>query len=655
MIDNHLKIIDFSAALKSEPLNFNYNVVKGWVDRERLRTGGYGLVEGFDLEYTENLNVNISDGILINKIGEEVIVPGKSFIFDPPPYEKITERVRVDNDGYAILKFKPYSPSLMRTISKNAALEVPYKDSELQAEDVEGLYGHIKIITVDGNKIGVTAKAAGIILSVTYYYANDRIDAVMIDADANWSIEQGINSETPSVANINLGPRFLIAFVHWMVKDTISVEFIIDERTYRKVYVDKLNRLYLNGKLYQEAKFIYFTEPSNPDENDVWYDHKSNTLNIWSKQDGAYGWRIINDFTNVPLRIIKTWTPDNFPKDKQTFMFGDDELQYRYIPNTNAVEIIIDQQTVMNDQFTEIVQPGSKPYLSSGIGFRLNQPLDRATVVECIIHHTVKNEPLKNVFQRAAIFTNENFHAYSANNISKIFETDLPYVIGAEQLEVFVNGARMNRGTDFVEMVSTVKEATADDKDTTTTYFKILRSLSVGAIVTYKISRYVWSYDQLNEMVSEIEQKADDAGDLAKHNQQDIVVLSNNVNTELTAIKSRLYAVEKTIATLPKYRKKNELIQLNDLAADIKSKLVQNTQIIKFNASDIASNRISNYKAIDYVIVICETLDDGAKVLIKGTDYILRDDGNGNAIIDLESEWMSPDNTIYVQTLRIGR
>ena len=232
-------------------------------------------------------------------------------------------------------------------------------------------------------------------------------------------------------------------------------------------------------------------------------------------------------------------------------MFGDDELQYRYIPNTNAVEIIIDQQTVMNDQFTEIVQPGSKPYLSSGIGFRLNQPLDRATVVECIIHHTVKNEPLKNVFQRAAIFTNENFHAYSANNISKIFETDFPYVIGAEQLEVFVNGARMNRGTDFVEMVSTVKEATADDKDTTTTYFKILHSLSVGAIVTYKISRYVWSYDQLNEMVSEIEQKADDAGDLAKHNQQDIVVLSNNVNTELTAIKSRLCAVEKTIATLP--------------------------------------------------------------------------------------------------------
>lgn len=655
MIDNHLKIIDFSAALKSEPLNFNYDVIKGWVDRERLRTGGYGLVEGFDLTYDGKLGVDISEGILINKSGEEVIVASKHFDFDPPPYEIITERVKVDSDGYATLKFKPYSPSLMRTIAKNSNETVNYSDDEISAEDTEGLYGRISIITIDGNKIGVTTHAADLTLSVTYYYANDRIDAIMIDADATWSVEQGINSETPSVANINLGPRFLIAFAHWMVDETISVEFIVDERTYRKVYVDKLNRLYLNGKLYQEPKFIYFVEPEKPEENDIWYDHSSNTLNIWSSKDGTYGWHIINDFTNVPLRSVKTWTPDNFPEDMQTFMFGDDEMNYRYIPNTAALDIIIDQQLVMSDQFTEVIQEGAKPYLSSGIGFKLNQPLDRKTVVECIVHHTVKNEPLKNVFQRAAIFTNENYHMHSASNTNKVFTTDLPYVIGADQLEVFVNGARINRSKDFVEMVSAAQEASTDDKDTTTTYFKVLCDLSAGATVTYKISRYVWSYDQLNQMLEEIEQKADDATALAKQVQTQLTTLTSNMATEIEAIKNRLNIAETSIATLPQYRKKTKQITLSDLASEVTAKLVQNSQIVKFNASDITGNKVSDYKTSDYIIVICETEEDGAKYLVKENDYTISDDGSGNAIINLEADWMSPDYTIYVQILRVGR
>ena len=62
MIDNHLRVIDFSAAVQSQPLNFDYNVIKGWVDRERLRIGGYGLCEGFDLTYDYKYGVDIGEG-----------------------------------------------------------------------------------------------------------------------------------------------------------------------------------------------------------------------------------------------------------------------------------------------------------------------------------------------------------------------------------------------------------------------------------------------------------------------------------------------------------------------------------------------------------------------------------------------------------------
>lgn len=653
MIENKLKVIDFSAALRSEPLNYNFDIVKGWVDRERLRTGGYGLVEGFDISYAGNYFVDISEGILIDRVGEEIIVPATRIQFAPPTYEKIMERVQVSDDGEILLKYCPYSPSAEGLISVNAYRATNYKTEELVISDPSGTLGNLKPINVDGRKVGVTTRSAGLIVEVEYFYCNDRIDAIMINDQAQYSTEFGINAESPSVANIDLGPRFLIAFAHWIVGETIDVEFIVDERTYRKVYVDKLNRLFLNGKLYQEPKFIYFVEPESPEENDVWYDYKSNTLNIWSQNGGVWGWRIMNDFTNVPLRSVKMWTEKDFPSDAQTFLFKDDETNFRYIPNTNALEIIIDQQTVMKDQFTEVVQAGAKPYLSSGIGFKLIEPLDRPTVVQCIVHHVVKNAPLRNVFQRAAIFTTENFFPYNATaNPQKIFITDLPYVIKATQLEVFLEGRRLTRDVDFAEMVTNEKNATDADKDKTTKYFRIMCNVADGQRISYKISRYVWSYDQLNEMMDEIEQKADKALKNTATLNDKVDTMSSNIGTVLDSLKGRLQQAEEKLDTLKDYRKTAEKIKLADLDSDLRKSLVKSRAQLVFNASNV-DNIINDCKKEDYVSIVCVN-SEGITPLNEDSEYSLTYN-NGKATIELESEWMSPDNTLYVNIIRIGR
>lgn len=652
MIDNKLKTIDFSSSVQSAPMNKNFQVIQNWIRRERLRTGGYGLVEGFDMTRGHDFTINISEGILVDKSGEEIVVPENYFNCGEPAYEEMrTDVVRVKSDGSIELAHYPYSPSMHRLIEKDASNDIPIRNEELK---VNSGNTHLPVVLVQGKTIYVSDRFAGEEVFVDYCCCNDRIDAILIDAHGEYTREPGINATSPSEAKVDLSNKYLIGLVCWSVtKDGVQTEFAVNDRTYRKVYVDKLNRLYLNGKVYKEPKWIYFEEPEAPEQDDVWYDHGSNTLSIWSNKDGVWGWRIMNDFTNVPVRSTKVWDLEHFPSDAQTFMFGEDELDYRYIPNTNALEIVIDQQVVMADQFTEVVQKGTKPYLASGIGFKLAAPLDRPAIVQCTVNHVVKNAPLRNVFQRAAVFTNENFSVYATSNENRVFKTDLPYVIGANQLEVFVDGKRLNKMVDFVEMKDETTEAGEEDENCTTHYFTVKAGITPGQVVSYKISRFVWSYDQLNEMMGEIEDKANQAVENCEKMSEQIKQLSKNFENTVKRLQAKMDDLEKRTAVIEKYGRNNtEKINIDDLSSDVCKHLVKSKDQYEFNAS-LVGNTLYDCDADDFVIVELIN-DDGSTMLREGIEYTLKY-RQGNAIIELEPIWMSPDNTLSVRLLRVGR
>ena len=651
MIDNKLKVIDFSSAIKSAPFNRNYEVIHGWMTRERLRTSGYGLVEGFDMTYDNNFNIDISEGILIDTQGEEIIVPETTLACGEPSYESLkAENVIVADDGSITLPNTPYSPSWHKLIRKDTSHVVTIDETELRVRQGDD---RVPIVSVEENKIFVSDRFAGQAVTVSYKYSADRVDAILIDEKGQYTREIGINAKSASIADYVQGTMFLIGFAHWFVKESgVSVEFYVDERTYRKVYVDGLNRLYLNGKLYKEAKWVYFEEPKVPEENDLWYDWHTNALSIWSQHAGIYGWRVINDFTNIPLRTIKMWTPDMCPLDLQTFLFREDETNLRYLPNTNALEIIIDQQEVMADQFEEVLSPGERPYLTAGIGFKLKAPLDHPTVVECIIHHTVKNGPLKSVFQRAAIFTTENFYSYSSDNADRVFETDLAYVIDGSQLEVFVDGRRLNIN-EYSEMKDKTHVATEKEKNDTSKFFRVNIPLHDGQTVTYKISRYVWNYNQLNQMMEEIEQKAVKALDLYTELKDRYETMEKNFESRLTHYEQNLDELTEKLKAIELYsRNKDEKIDFQDVTDDIKKSLVKSIQHFEYNAS-LVDSAIYDCDETDYVELCCQNRD-GSWQLQEGKQYHLEYQ-NGNAIIKLEPEWMSPDNTIFVHVIRIGR
>lgn len=651
MSDNKLTLIDFSSAVKSAPFNKNFSVIRDWMERERLRMGGYGLVEGFDMSYDGSYNINISSGTIIDSRGKEVIIPPEKLSCGEPTYEPVKEEgLLIAEDGTIRLQRAAYSPSMHRLLRKDSGHIIQIDDSELCIRQ-DG--SRIPIVAVEERTVYVSDQFAGEEATAEYKYCADRIDAILVDEKGKYKRYPGINSTSASVADYNSEKLFLIGFAHWFVSESgVDVEFIVDDRTYRKIYVDGLNRLFLNGKLYREPKFIYFSEPEKPEENDMWYDYASNALSVYSNKEGVEGWRIVNDFTNVPLRSVKMWTEKTCPPDLQTFKFGDDETDFRFIPGTHALEIIIDQQVVMEDQFEEIAQEGAKPYLSSGLGFRLKAPLDRATVVQCIVHHTVKNGPLRNVFQRAAIFTAENFFVYSEDNTKKIFETDLPYVIGASQLEVFVDGRRLN-AESVTEMADGTRAAKKEDEGNTSRYFSVNSELAEGQEVTYKISRYVWSYDQLNQMMEEIEQKAEKALEDCTSFKKKMDALTKNFQEKIDDFEYRLQSMDSELKAMAKSnRRKDEKIALEDLSADVRSSLEKSISRYEYNAS-LVGCIIYDCKPADYVSIVCQN-QAGTTVLREGTEFeLLYKDGN--AEINLGTAWMSTDNTLYVTVIRFGR
>lgn len=375
---------------------------------------------------------------------------------------------------------------------------------------------------------------------------------------------------------------------------------------------------------------------------------------IWREYKGEWGWVPINDFSTLAIRERKIFTPDNFPEDSQTFMFDKDEVNLFYVPDTSALEIIIDNTPLMSDQFDEIVVKSDKDYLSNGVGFRLKDPLDRPTFVECIIHHSVRSKPVKETFQRAAIFIDENHVYYTNTNTEKIFMTTAPYVIGEDQLEVFVDGKRLVKDVEFLEMADEHTDITDSNFEANrkrmSHYYKIKTDLQEGQLIAYKISKHVWSYDHLDMMMHEIEQKANTALTKCNELRHDLTELNNNTVSQIQALEHDLQDFIKAFGSPEDYLKTDSPILESNLPQSIKNKLIvgQETHLIPSTEPIV----LNNIKMTDFITVtyISNTLN---RNLIKDTEYAITQEDK-NIRISITDEFMSSDANIYIQILKIG-
>lgn len=802
--------LDFTPGIRAEELNDNFDLIYKWITRERLRVGGWGIVEGFDITCNSDLmKVMVGPGILINKQGDEVEVPAYEVTADDIEEEIIETEFVVGATGKIVLN-EPVYDSVNRKY-------LTYSGSGYQNQDI--LYVTdpdeypVNVLRVeDGSKVYVNSGYAGQTVIVSQKIAHSRVETLMIHNDGEYEGLKSIESTSPSHVDLaDYENQYCIAVIYWTVGlDGINFAYFINHRSYRKVYVDPDNVLYLNGEIYKKPKFIYFEEPDLEDreENDFWYNKKDNTLYVWRYNNGTWGWTIVNDHSEIIIRERKVWAPEDNPEDLKTFKFETDEVNLRFIPDNNALDISVDCAPLMDDMYDELTSSAediaeirthlettqaaiqtqesilqgliedrdnlneelsllqaalerakelypdaydsdtdaykvtdsdmyelrqlvsldlqvtqklqemstiltdimaaqeqiknyqeqvdamtnimSGNFSATGIGFRLKQPLTHAAFVEVTVTHCVRMKPARETFQRASIFVKEGTINVTNTGAQQLFTTSEPYSIGDEQLEIFLDGLKLSRGSlDFIEIIDDLTDAEKEitqldyidyDYSSSNHYdsyygrpsstFRISRNLVPNQKINYRISRYVWSYDQLNTIIEGLRVYAMQAYDTAQEAYTKTLALQKGIQDSLKEYETALENMDTRVSTIEgKYYYEGKTVKVSDVPDSIKDNLV-GTFINALYPASTATVTLNNIKTVtdssgnvtdgDYFQVFYVS-EDINRILVRGssgisnndTDYTLKSNGN-NTILTLQSDLIDAGAQIYVTGFKRG-
>ena len=204
---------------------------------------------------------------------------------------------------------------------------------------------------------------------------------------------------------------------------------------------------------------------------------------------------------------------------------------------------------------------------------------------------------------------------------------------------------------DFDEMVDEETLAAQEDKEDTTIYFKIEKQLSPGDEITYKISRYVWSYNQLATLLQSLEESTQKA---VLGNQQVMTAMENvekSIDDKIANVQVELAQIQEALGSLDNYRKKRDVIKLSDLSRDLRATLFKNTESFIYNAT--VSKVIDDFSKNDYIILFVSNAEE-SHVLSRPEEYSIIYNNDGSAKIELKNTLISAANTIMGSVIRFG-
>ena len=660
-IIDKLNDLDFSAGIKAQYINENFDLVRRWIEAERLRIGGWGLVEGFELSRDlSDFTVHVTEGMLINEDGEEVHVDEHTFQVGPPVYKDMVEELTVSAEGVITLSFAPYS-----NIQKHTIIYNPPEYSELSSDEFNIINldtgSHLTtrdIRFIDENICIVNNELAGAKVKVTYLYANDRIDGILLKKDGSEYIyEIGIISTSPTqqvIQDYLKNGYYLIGFAYWHIGKEIDVQFITTDRNFRPIFVDEDNNLYLNGVLYAGNKFIYFVEPEYPKENDLWYDTENEILYIWRpNENGEYEWKAINDLSRFS-REYGYFSEEENPDDLQTFTF-EEKPNLRFVPGQNSLTIVIDQVLVMRDQFTELYEQSTyDDNAVTGYGFKLNNPLERPSIVEVYVDHSVnvKNQE-KELFLHTAGFIDSGSFSVTDENTTD-FTCTGDYEINEKQLEVWLNGVRLIFPDQYCELTRDNETTTVEDYQTLTNKFRVLVALKPEDIVSYKITRFMSTYDNLRVVTDALNEKVDSAVKNLDDTRLELDTVIDNVNNTLEEITDTNTKLAEEVTRISNDMvSKSEGVSIDDLQDEIKDNLTDGTIYFVQNANSSLIT-IRTLKEEDYLSIFW-IKDLTRLILIRDEDYTVSPSADGGVDIELEPKWIADDARIYIEGISLGK
>ena len=660
-----LNTLDFSPGIRASYINENFDLLRRWIEEERLRVSGWGIVEGFELSKDlDQYTISVGDGIMIDKTGAHLEIPGETFNVDKPKAWNKKESIKVSDDNTIVLQYPIYSEDdstdeFNHKIVYYSSGRLPNDLTLLDEETQERLTSN-DVYTIAANEIVLMPRFSGHTITVSYKYANDRIDGIFINRDnviyengSSFRYEVGESTDTPTCNK----DEYIIGYVYWHVDKAIDVEFITEDRNIRQVYVDKNGNLYLMGKLYNGYKYIIFASQeeitSTPLVNDLWYDTDEDILKIWrkDKDSGEYKWFPVNDLARFN-REIKVYMPEDNPEDLQTFDFsltGDKNLFF--VPGKNQLTIVVDQIVLMKDQYTELVYDNIEEGSAAGYGFKLIEPLDRASVVEVKVEHNANTQNYtQDLFSKVACFIDEESVEITAANRTDVFESKNEYELGECQLEIWRDGVKLTRGLDFYEAYKTedgsIMPVPAGMKGITKYY--ILENIPpIGTVISSRITRFMSTYSNFNSALEPIRTDITTNAEYAKENIEDLdarlELLDKTTNNTFARIDSAITSIQNS------YRKKVDKIEETDLHDIVATKINHSHNYFTrraYNPDNISA------AAKDFFSIIWVNGSERVQ-LVRNLDYTIEEAEEGEVAIILNTEWESNKASLYIETISL--
>ena len=135
-----LNTLNFSLGIRAKEINENFDLVRYWIEAERLRTAGWGLVEGFelsrDLSDLTRLTIHVESGILINQKGQEIHVPAKTFPSNPISRREVCDIVTSTADGVLKLTYPVFADTWHRVVLYSPENNIPAEEENGLAEEL---------------------------------------------------------------------------------------------------------------------------------------------------------------------------------------------------------------------------------------------------------------------------------------------------------------------------------------------------------------------------------------------------------------------------------------------------------------------------------------------------------------------------------------
>lgn len=291
-----LNIINFSNGIRPEEIQDNFEYLQEQISRERLSVGGSGIASGLGIKPIINdttFAIEISDGVVIDKDGEEIFIKGRTLDVNPPEIQSQIEFVNLSEERTVSLKHKPYALNRRRPVQYTNNLEPEYSGIKVKYRNSLNQDDYIRVRGI----VDRTLTIAGAIskeLEVQYRYTAKRIDIVYINDKLELKVvPAGITSTTPSAELIPNDIQFLIAYImidheYKDEEDKTPHAYIYvlnDLRTIRNIYTDDNGELYICGMPFDDLQIIHLQEPLEPKEHSLWLNLVDNTLYVWRSTD----------------------------------------------------------------------------------------------------------------------------------------------------------------------------------------------------------------------------------------------------------------------------------------------------------------------------------------------------------------------------------